>query len=144
VLPEVAELALVQSHEVQLPALVKDEVEYPAGRAPRADAFDSLEVPVEVLPFDELHEQKVLRRFIRASPDTFESWAFGRELILYLEHDLNAKKPYLPRRNRNRRKELGDLAKHRDEMDENLQTLLDELTAAAEASVRLKLPVAFS
>ena len=41
-------------------------------------------------------------------------------------------------------KELRDLAQYRDEMDEYLQTLLDELTAAAEASVRLKLPMLFS
>lgn len=40
-------------------------------------------------------------------------------------------------------KELGDLAQYRDEMDEDSQIILDELTAAAEASVRLKLPVVF-
>jgi len=40
-------------------------------------------------------------------------------------------------------KELRDLAQYRDEMDEHLQTLLDELTAAAEASVRLRLPMLF-
>ena len=41
-------------------------------------------------------------------------------------------------------KELIDLAEYRDEMDEDLKQLLDELTAAAEASVRLKLLMLFS
>jgi len=42
-------------------------------------------------------------------------------------------------------RELRDLAQFRDEMnDEYLQTLLDELTDAAEASVRLKLPMLFT
>ncbi len=41
-------------------------------------------------------------------------------------------------------KELRDLAQYRGEMDEDLRTLLDELTAAAEASVGLKLPMLFT
>jgi hypothetical protein len=41
-------------------------------------------------------------------------------------------------------KEPRDLAQYRDEMDEYLQTLLDEMIAAAEASVRLRLPMVFS
>lgn len=41
-------------------------------------------------------------------------------------------------------KELKDLSQYRQEMDVNLQRLLDELTAAAEASVRLRLPMVFS
>ncbi|MDA4122970.1 MAG: hypothetical protein OK456_07320, partial [Thaumarchaeota archaeon] len=41
-------------------------------------------------------------------------------------------------------RELRDLAQFRDEMNEYLQTLLDELTGAAEASVKLKLPMLFT
>jgi hypothetical protein len=41
-------------------------------------------------------------------------------------------------------KELRDLGQYRDEMDGNLQAVLDELIAAAEASSRQKLPMVFS
>jgi hypothetical protein len=61
---------------------------------------------------------------LRGVPDDEMHWQSSEELLKEL-------------------KELKDLAQYRDEMDEIQQELLDELMAAAEASVRLKLIMLF-